>query len=91
MLPVNAVNLNVGRNNKWDNRWNSSTQVKKYTATKSCTKLLSGSYYMINLQYPLLQCCSTGTLIEDWTTQNISGVNPFRTINSYEVNLSLLS
>ena len=73
MLPVNAVNLNV---EVIINATIGGTPVtgKKYTATIPAQNYLSGSYYMVNFTISSSAMQFTGTLIEDWTTQNISGV-----------------
>ncbi len=73
MLPVNAVNLNV---EVIVNATIGGTPVtgKKYTATIPAQNYLSGSYYMVNFTISSSAMQFTGTLIEDWTTQNISGV-----------------
>jgi hypothetical protein len=73
MLPVNAVNLNV---EVIINASIGGTQVtgKKYTATIPAQNYLSGSYYMVNLTISSSAMQFTETLIEDWTTQNITGV-----------------
>jgi len=74
MLPVGSVSINVEIT---VNATIGGTAVtsKKYTATIPSQAYQSGHYYTINFTISSTALQFTGAVVEDWTTQNISGVN----------------